>query len=152
MAKTYTNCPVEYTASIIANKWKILILRDLLTGTKRYTELTRSVVGISAKVLTENLRDLENDGIIFRKVYPVVPPKVEYSLTEKGKELKDVLDSMRLFGEKYKDEKKYLIVTSNQEAEHVLECVSYTKNLLYLKKTPEDILTKIIKIYEENNY
>ncbi len=53
---------------------------------------------------------------------------------------------------KYKDEKKYLIVTSNQEAEHVLECVSYTKNLLYLKKTPEDILTKIIKIYEENNY
>ena len=105
MAKTYTNCPVEYTASIIANKWKILILilRDLLTGTKRYNELTRSVVGISAKVLTENLRDLENDGIIFRKVYPVVPPKVEYSLTEKGKELKDVLDSMRLFGEKYKD-------------------------------------------------
>ena len=97
MAKVYTNCPVEYTASIIANKWKILILRDLLTGTKRYNELTRSVVGISAKVLTENLRDLENDGIIFRKVYPVVPPKVEYSLTEKGKELKDVLDSMRLF-------------------------------------------------------
>lgn len=103
MTKTYTNCPVEYTASIIANKWKILILRDLLTGTKRYNELTRSVVGISAKVLTENLRDLENDGIISRKVYPVVPPKVEYSLTEKGKELKGVLDCMRAFGEKYKD-------------------------------------------------
>ena len=63
----------------------------------------RSVVGISAKVLTENLRDLENDGIISRKVYPVVPPKVEYSLTEKGKELKGVLDCMRAFGEKYKD-------------------------------------------------
>lgn len=103
MVKTYTNCPVEYTASIIGNKWKIIILRDLLDGTKRYNELTRSVVGISAKVLTENLRDLERDGIISRKVYPVVPPKVEYSLTEKGKELKGVLDMMRAFGEKYKD-------------------------------------------------
>lgn len=103
MAKTYTNCPVEYTASIISNKWKIIILRDLLTGTKRYNELSRSVVGISAKVLTESLRDLEKDGIVARKVYPVVPPKVEYSLTEKGKELKDVLESMKVFGEKYKD-------------------------------------------------
>ncbi len=103
MVKTHTNCPVEYTASIIGNKWKIIILRDLLTGTKRYNELTRSVVGISAKVLTENLRDLGRDGIISRKVYPVVPPKVEYSLTEKGKELKGVLDMMRVFGEKYKN-------------------------------------------------
>ena len=104
MAKTYTNCPVEYTASIIGNKWKIIILRELLKGTKRYNELTRSVVGISAKVLTENLRDLERDGIEKRKVYPVVPPKVEYSLTEKGKDLKDVLESMRSFGLKYKGE------------------------------------------------
>lgn len=103
MVKTYTNCPVEYTASIISNKWKIIILRDLLTGTKRYNELSRSVVGISAKVLTENLRDLEQDGIVMRKVYPVVPPKVEYSLTEKGWELKGVLDMMQSFGEKYKD-------------------------------------------------
>lgn len=103
MAKTYTSCPVEYTASIIGSKWKIIILRDLLTGTKRYNELTRSVVGISAKVLTENLRDLEKDGIITRKVYPVVPPKVEYSLTEKGLELKGVLDLMKEFGLKYKD-------------------------------------------------
>lgn len=102
MSKTYTNCPVEYTASIIGNKWKIIILRDLLTGTKRYGELTRSVVGISAKVLTENLRALEKDGIIKRKVYPVVPPKVEYSLTKKGEELKDVLKCMKKFGEKYK--------------------------------------------------
>ncbi len=105
MRKTYTNCPVEYTASIIGNKWKIIILRDLLTGTKRYNELTRSVVGISAKVLTENLRDLEKDGIVKRKVYPVVPPKVEYSLTDKGLELKDVLECMRLFGEKYQNDK-----------------------------------------------
>ena len=106
MSKTYTNCPVEYTASIIGNKWKIIILRDLLTGTKRYNELSRSVVGISAKVLTENLRDLEKDGIVKRKVYPVVPPKVEYSLTSKGLELKDVLEQMKIFGEKYKDENK----------------------------------------------
>lgn len=104
MSKTYTNCPVEYTASIIGNKWKIIILRDLLTGTKRYNELSRSAVGISAKVLTENLRYLEKDGIVKRKVYPVVPPKVEYSLTSKGLELKDVLEQMKIFGEKYKDE------------------------------------------------
>ena len=105
MSKVYTECPVEYTASMIANKWKILILRDLLTGTKRYNELTRSVVGISAKVLTENLRELESDGIISRKVYPVVPPKVEYSLTEKGNELKPIITLMKEFGIKYKDKK-----------------------------------------------
>ena len=105
MSKVYTECPVEYTASMIANKWKILILRDLLTGTKRYNELTRSVVGISAKVLTENLRELESDGIIARKVYPVVPPKVEYSLTKKGNELKPIINLMKEFGIKYKDKK-----------------------------------------------
>lgn len=105
MAKVYTSCPVEYTASIISNKWKVLILRDLIDGTKRYNELNRSVVGISAKVLTQNLKDLEQDGIVTRKVYPVVPPKVEYSLTEKGKELKGILDLMKEFGIKYKDKK-----------------------------------------------
>ena len=103
MSKTYTSCPVEYTASIISNKWKVLILRDLITGTKRYNELNRLVVGISAKVLTENLKDLEQDGIVNRKVYPQVPPKVEYSLTAKGLELKDVIDKMKEFGMKYKD-------------------------------------------------
>lgn len=102
MAKTFTDCPVEYTASLIANKWKIIILRELLTGTKRYNELTRSVVGISAKVLTENLRELEKDGIINREVYPEVPPKVEYSLTKKGEDLKDVIETMKVFGLKYK--------------------------------------------------
>ena len=103
MSKVYSECPVEYTASMIANKWKILILRDLLTGTKRYNELTRSVVGISAKVLTENLRELENDGIITRTVYPVVPPKVEYSLTEKGNELRPIIELMKEYGIKYKE-------------------------------------------------
>ena len=102
MAKTFTDCPVEYTAVLIANKWKIIILRELLTGTKRYNELTRSVVGISSKVLTENLRDLESDGIINRVVYPEVPPKVEYSLTDKGEDLKEVIEAMKQFGLKYK--------------------------------------------------
>ena len=102
MRKLYTTCPVEYTASMIANKWKILILRDLLTGTKRYNELTRSVVGISAKVLTENLRELESDGIIERKVYPEVPPKVEYYLTDKGNDLRPIIDLMKEYGLKYK--------------------------------------------------
>ena len=81
---------------------EILNYKRLLTGTKRYNELTRSVTGISAKVLTENLRELEKEEIISRKVYPVVPPKVEYSLTSKGYELKPILDLMKEFGEKYK--------------------------------------------------
>lgn len=102
MAKTFTDCPVEYTASLIANKWKIIILRELLGGTKRYNELTRNVVGISSKVLTENLRELEKDGILSRKVYPEVPPKVEYSLTKKGNDLKNVIEAMKSFGQKYK--------------------------------------------------
>ena len=105
MRKLYTTCPVEYTASMIANKWKILILRDLITGTKRYNELTRSVVGISAKVLTENLRELESDGIVMRKVYPEVPPKVEYYLTDKGNDLRPIIDLMKEYGLKYKGSK-----------------------------------------------
>lgn len=79
---------------MIANKWKILILRDLLTETKRYNELTRSVVGISAKVLKENLRKLDKVGIINRKVYPVVSLKVEYSLIDTGKDLKGIIEAM----------------------------------------------------------
>ena len=105
MAKVYTECPVEYTASILSNKWKCLILRDLLTVTKRFNELNKSIIGISAKVLTENLRELENDGIVNRKTYAVVPPKVEYSLSPKGEELKQIIDLMKDFGNKYKDQK-----------------------------------------------
>ncbi|MBR4163059.1 MAG: helix-turn-helix transcriptional regulator [Solobacterium sp.] len=105
MLKLYTPCPVEYTASLLGNKWKPLILRELLTGTKRYNELSRSVVGISPKVLTENLRDMEKDGIISRTVYPEVPPRVEYTLTEKGNDLRKVIDAMREYGMKYNDQK-----------------------------------------------
>ena len=104
MKKLCTKCPVEYTVSIISDKWKVLIIRDLLEKEKRYSELMKSVVGISDKVLAKNLRELEQDGIINRKVYAVVPPKVEYSLTEKGQELKQILKEMEKFGLKYREE------------------------------------------------
>lgn len=104
MKKLYTKCPVEYTVSIISDKWKVLIIRDLLEKEKRYSEFMKSVVGISDKVLAKNLRELEQDGIINRKVYAVVPPKVEYSLTEKGQELKQILKEMEKFGLKYREE------------------------------------------------
>ncbi len=102
MKKTYTDCPVEYTASLLGNRWKPLILRELLQGTRRYSELQKAIPGVSAKVLTENLRELEEDGIVLRKVYPVVPPKVEYSLSEKGEDLKGIIEAMKAFGNKYR--------------------------------------------------
>lgn len=91
-------CPVEITLKIIGDKWKVLILRDLFTGTKRFNELKRSLTDVTQKMLTQQLRQLENDGIIHREVYPVVPPKVEYSLTELGKTIKPVIDSMYDWG------------------------------------------------------
>lgn len=91
-------CPVETTLKIIGDKWKVLILRDLFTGTKRFNELKRSLSDVTQKMLTQQLRELENDGIIHREVYPVVPPKVEYSLTELGNTLKPVIDSMYDWG------------------------------------------------------
>lgn len=103
MIKTYTDCPVEYTASLLGNKWRPLILRELLEGTKRYNELTRNIAGVSAKVLTENLRALEDCGILVRTVYPEVPPRVEYSLTDKGWQLQPVIEAMRSFGLRYRD-------------------------------------------------
>lgn len=105
MSKTLPACPVETTLQLIGNKWKVLILRDLLSGTKRFNELMRSVSGITQKVLTSNLRAMEEDGLLLRKVYPEVPPHVEYSLTETGLSLKPILDSMFAWGIEYK--KKY---------------------------------------------
>lgn len=95
-------CPVETTLMLIGNKWKVLILRDLLTGTKRFGELKKSIGGISQKVLTAQLRDMEESGLVNRKVYAEVPPRVEYSLTELGQSLKPILDSMWNWGEGYK--------------------------------------------------
>ena len=95
-------CPVETTLTLIGDKWKVLILRDLMPGTKRFGELKKSVGNVSQKVLTAQLRAMEESGLVNRKVYAEVPPKVEYSLTELGKSLKPILDSMWAWGEEYK--------------------------------------------------
>lgn len=101
--KRIPDCPVEMTLQLIGDKWKVLILRDLMTGTKRFNELMRSVSGITQKVLTSHLRAMEHDGLLTRKVYPQVPPKVEYTLTDTGYSLKPILDSMSAWGEGYKN-------------------------------------------------
>lgn len=101
-AKTLPACPVETTLTLISDKWKVLIIRDLLTGTKRFGELKRSIGSVSQKVLTAQLRQMEESGLLTRKVYPEVPPKVEYTLTELGYSLKPVLDAMQNWGEGYK--------------------------------------------------
>ena len=96
-------CPVETTLLLIGNKWQVLILRDLLMkGTLRFKELQRSIGSISQKVLTSNLRTMEESGLIHREVYAEVPPRVEYSLTPLGLSLKPVLDAMQARGEGYK--------------------------------------------------
>ncbi len=95
-------CPVETTLTLIGDKWKVLILRDLLPGTKRFGELKKSIGKVSQKVLTAQLRDMEQNGLVHRKVYPEVPPRVEYSLTPLGMSLKPILDAMRNWGEEYK--------------------------------------------------
>ena len=94
-------CPVETTLTIIGDKWKVLILRDLLPGTKRFGELKKSIGSVSQKVLTTQLRAMEENGLVHREVYAQVPPKVEYSLTELGRSLKPILDAMRDWGEGY---------------------------------------------------
>ena len=102
MDKTLPACPVETTLSLISDRWKVLIIRDLLGGTKRFGELRKSVGNVSQKVLTANLRSMEEDGLLTRKVYAEVPPRVEYTLTETGMSLKPVLDAMQSWGEGYK--------------------------------------------------
>ena len=100
--KNLPACPVETTLTLIGNKWKVLILRDLIPGTKRFGELKKSLGTVSQKVLTAQLRDMEADGLLTRTVYPEVPPRVEYTLTDLGMSLKPVLDSMWAWGENYK--------------------------------------------------
>jgi DNA-binding HxlR family transcriptional regulator len=96
-------CPVETTLLLIGEKWKVLILRELITGTKRFGELKKAIPAISQKMLTQQLRAMEDDNLIIRTVYPEVPPRVEYSLTETGYSLKIVLDAMGAWGEQYKE-------------------------------------------------
>ena len=101
-AKPLSACPVETTLTLIGNKWKVLILRDLLPGTKRFGELKKSIGSVSQKVLTAQLRDMEGNGLLSRKVYAEVPPRVEYTLTDLGYSLKPILDALWNWGEEYK--------------------------------------------------
>jgi DNA-binding HxlR family transcriptional regulator len=100
---THENCPVATTLNLLSNKWKILVIRELLNDTQRYGELKRNIEGISEKMLSQSLKEMENDKLITRKVYAEVPPKVEYSLSEIGITLKPIIDSMKLWGIEYQD-------------------------------------------------
>ena len=102
MEKALPVCPVETTLMLISDRWKVLIIRDLLEGTKRFGELKRSVGNVSQKVLTANLRSMEAIGLLTRNVYAEVPPRVEYTLTETGYSLKPILDAMVAWGVEYK--------------------------------------------------
>ena len=101
MSKNLPACPVEVTLMLISDRWKVLILRDLLSGTKRFGELKKSIGSISQKVLTSNLRSMEEDGLLTRKVYAEVPPRVEYTLTELGESLRPILFAMQQWGLEY---------------------------------------------------
>ena len=103
--KTLPACPVETTLTLISDKWKVLIIRDLLPGTKRFGELRRSLGTVSQKVLTAQLRQMEDRGLLTRTVYPEVPPRVEYTLTDLGYSLRPILDALQSWGEEYKAKK-----------------------------------------------
>jgi DNA-binding HxlR family transcriptional regulator len=106
MHKELPACSVQTTLMLIGDKWKVLILRELIKGTKRFGELKRSIPMISQKVLTQQLRSMEEDDLVMRKVYAEVPPRVEYSLTETGQSLKIILDAMVTWGKQYKEKIK----------------------------------------------
>ncbi|MGF6905839.1 winged helix-turn-helix transcriptional regulator [Fusobacterium sp. PH5-44] len=103
MKKELPACPVETTLTLMGDKWKILIIRELLLGTKRFGQLKKSLTAISQKVLTQHLRVMEESGLVNRKIYAEVPPRVEYSLTELGYSLKPIHDIMWKWGEEYKE-------------------------------------------------
>jgi DNA-binding HxlR family transcriptional regulator len=96
-------CPVATTVQMIGSKWKLLIMRNLLARPWRFNELQKSLEGISQKVLTDSLRSMESDGIIIRTVYPEVPPRVEYSLSELGESMRPIISAMEAWGKKYKE-------------------------------------------------
>ena len=97
-------CPVATTVLMIGSKWKLLIMRNLLTRAWRFNELQKSIDGISQKALTEALRSMEADGIVSRTVYPEVPPRVEYALTELGESMRPIIKSMESWGMAYKEQ------------------------------------------------
>jgi DNA-binding HxlR family transcriptional regulator len=96
-------CPVATTVDLIGNKWKLLILRNLLVGTCRFGELRKGIPGISQKVLTDNLRSMEDDGLVVRVVFAEVPPRVEYSLSDLGNSLRPIIKNMEEWGQKYRE-------------------------------------------------
>ena len=96
------DCPVQTTVQLIGSKWKLLIMRNLLTRPWRFNELHKDLAGISQKVLTDSLRSMEEDGIITRTVYPEVPPRVEYALSELGESMRPIIQSMEAWGTAYK--------------------------------------------------
>ncbi len=102
-AELIPECPVAATVQLIGSKWKLLIIRNLLARPWRFNELHKDLEGISQKVLTDNLRQMEADGLITRTVYAEVPPRVEYALSELGATLKPILDAMKAWGENYKN-------------------------------------------------
>lgn len=112
--KEWPACPVETTLMLIGDKWKILILRDLLTGTKRFGELKKSIGHVSQKVLTAQLRDMEANGLVHRKVYAEVPPRVEYSLTELGQSLKPITGRYGRVGREISGKEPKLKYVSNR--------------------------------------
>lgn len=95
-------CPVATTVALIGSKWKLLIIRNLLSRPWRFNELRKDLDGVSQKVLTDSLRSMEGDGIIIRTVYPEVPPRVEYSLSELGESMRPIMDAMEVCGTEYK--------------------------------------------------
>ncbi len=103
-------CSCALTLSLLSSKWKVLIIRELLNGSRRYNDLRRSVTGISQKMLSQSLKEMENDGLVHRKVYPVIPPKVEYKLTATGESLKPVIQALDDWGNDYiqKTDPEYL--------------------------------------------
>lgn len=104
----YEKCPVETALDVLLGKWKILILWYLRAETKRFSELQKLLPHTTQKMLVQKLRELEVDGIVIRKVYPVVPPKVEYSLSTYGQTLKPIIKSLYLWGEKHKEKSKVI--------------------------------------------
>ncbi|HEY7316438.1 MAG TPA: helix-turn-helix domain-containing protein [Candidatus Binatia bacterium] len=101
-----TSCPAETTLGVIGGKWKLLILRELFSGASRFGELRRRLSGISEKILAQHLRELESDGIVARKIYPEIPPKVEYSLTNSGKTLGPIINGLHEWGLQHLSGKK----------------------------------------------
>src|SRR5437867_5251503 len=116
MRNAVTDCPVETTLAVIAGRWKMVILYHLFDGTLRFSELQRAMPGVTQKMLTQQLRELERDGVVRRKIYPQVPPKVEYSLSPLGQSLKPALDSMCKWGSLHRSARRLRIAPGSPAA------------------------------------